>query len=155
MTGRPGGGGPPEEGRPDTPTPAEEQAGAAPPGRRRSALVQFTSTILVLEAVVVGFAAVVAHGLDLATPGVRWAVFGGTGLSLLIAAGLVRRPWGVVVGSVLQVAVLVLGVAIPMMFFVGGIFVVLWVVAVRLGQRIDRERAERAAGEGGETPDGP
>ena len=33
------------------------------------------------------------------------------------------------------------GLVVPMMFVVGGIFVVLWFVALRLGGRIDRERA--------------
>ena len=93
----------------------------------------------------VGFAGLVAYGLDLAEPMVLWAVFGGVGLGLIAAAVAVRLPGGLVVGSVLQVAVLGLGVAIPMVFVVGGIFVVLWIVAVRLGRRIDRERAERAA----------
>ena len=37
---------------------------------------------------------------------------------------------------------LAVGFFVPMMFVVGGIFVVLWVVALRLGGRIDRERAE-------------
>lgn len=126
------------------PTPPEEQVPAPPPAPR-SATVQFTSTILILEAFVVGFAGLVAHGLDLAEPMVLWAVFGGVGLGLIAAAVAVRLPGGLVVGSVLQVAVLGLGVAIPMVFVVGGIFVVLWIVAVRLGRRIDRERAERAA----------
>ncbi len=128
-----------------TPTPSGERAPASPTGRSRSATVQFTSTILILEAFVVGFAGLVAHGLDLAEPMVLWAVFGGVGLGLIVAAVAVRLPGGLVVGSALQLAVLGLGVAIPMVFVVGGIFVVLWVVAVRLGRRIDRERAERAA----------
>ena len=37
---------------------------------------------------------------------------------------------------------LAVGFFVPMMFVVGGIFVVLWIVALRLGGRIDRERAE-------------
>lgn len=127
------------------PTPPGDQVPAPAPARSRSATVQFTSTILILEAFVVGFAGLVAHGLDLAEPTVLWAVFGGVALGLVVAAVAVRLPGGLVVGSVLQLAVLGLGVAIPMVFVVGGIFVVLWVVAVRLGRRIDRERAERAA----------
>jgi len=35
------------------------------------------------------------------------------------------------------------GVAVPTMLVMGGIFAVLWVVALRLGGRIDIERAER------------
>ena len=49
------------------PTPPEEQVPAPPPAPR-SATVQFTSTILILEAFVVGFAGLVAYGLDLAEP---------------------------------------------------------------------------------------
>ena len=37
----------------------------------------------------------------------------------------------------------VVGVAVPTMLVMGGIFAVLWVVALRLGGRIDLERAER------------
>lgn len=127
------------------PTPPGDQVPAPAPSRSRSATVQFTSTILILEAFVVGFAGLVAYGLDLAEPMVLWAVFGGVALGLIVAAVAVRLPGGLVVGSVLQLAVLGLGVAVPMVFVVGGIFVVLWVVAVRLGHRIDRERVERAA----------
>ncbi|WP_199423853.1 DUF4233 domain-containing protein [Actinotalea solisilvae] len=117
----------------------------APAPRTRSARRQFAATILVLEAFLVGFAALVAFGLRLAPPSVVWGVAGALALSLVLSAGLLRSTAGYVAGSVLQVAVLAAGLAVPMMFVVGGIFVVLWVVALRLGGRIDRERAERAA----------
>jgi hypothetical protein len=35
-----------------------------------------------------------------------------------------------------------MGLLVPMMYLVGGIFVVLWIYALRLGSRVDRERAE-------------
>ena len=115
----------------------------------RSARRQFAATILVLEAFVVGFAALVAFGLRAADPAVVWGLGGGLALSLVLAAGVLGRPGGYVVGSVLQVAVLAAGVVVPMMWVVGGIFVLLWVVALRLGGRIDRERSEREAGRDG------
>jgi hypothetical protein len=111
----------------------------------RSARRQFAATILVLEAFVVGFAALVAFGLRSAEPVVVWGFGGGLALSLVLAAGVLGRPGGYVVGSVLQVAVLAVGVVVPMMWVVGGVFVILWVVALRLGGRIDRERTERDA----------
>lgn len=117
-------------------------------GRPRSARRQFTATILVLEAFVVGFAALVAYGLRAADPAPLWALTGAVVLSLVLAAGAVGRPGGYLVGSVLQVGVLAGGLLVPMMWLVGGVFVVLWVVALRLGGRIDVERAQRAA-EGG------
>lgn len=113
---------------------------ARPP---RSARRQFAATMLVLEACVVLFAALVAYGLRVAEPGAVWLLGGGLALSLLLAAGLLRQPGGYVVGSVLQVAVVAGGVLVPLMFVVGGIFAVLWLASLRLGARIDRERAER------------
>ena len=111
--------------------------------RPRSARRQFAATILVLEAFVVGFAALVAFGLRVAEPAVVWGVAGALALSLVLAAGVLGRPGGYVVGSVLQVAVVAVGAAVPTMLVMGGIFAVLWVVALRLGGRIDRERSER------------
>lgn len=122
-----------------------ESDAAVAPARTRSARRQFAATILVLEAFLVFFAALVAFGLRVAPPSVVWGVAGALALSLILSAGLLRSPAGYVAGSVLQLAVLATGVAVPTMFVVGGIFVVLWVVALRLGGRIDRERAERAA----------
>ncbi len=119
-------------------------AGPSGPARRpRSARRQFAATMLVLEACVVLFAALVAFGLDVAEPRVVWVLGGGLALSLVLAAAVLRQPGGYVVGSVLQVAVVAGGLAVPLMFVVGGIFAVLWVVSLRLGTRIDRERAAR------------
>ncbi len=115
---------------------------------RRSARHQFAATVLVLEAFVVGFATLVAFGLRLAEPRVVWTLGGALVASLVLGAGLLRRPGGYVVGSVLQVAVVGAGVVVPMMAVVGTIFAVLWFTGLRLGGRIDRERAERAAGAG-------
>jgi len=120
------------------PTPASRS-------RTRSARRQFAATILALEAFVVGFAVLVAFGLRAAGPGVVWGLGGALVVSLVLAAGVVGHPGGYVVGSVLQVAVLAVGLVVPMMWLVGGVFVVMWVVALRLGGRIDTERAARAA----------
>ena len=96
-----------------------------------------------LEACVVLFAALVAFGLRVAEPSRVWLVGGALTLSLLLAAGVLGRPGGYAVGSALQVAVVASGLAVPLMYVVGAIFAVLWVASLRLGARIDRERAER------------
>lgn len=127
---------PPDVGRTAAPT-------------QRSARRQFASTVLVLEGFVVLFAALVAFGVRAAPPELVWGVGGSLALSLVLMSGMLRHPVGYVVGSVLQVAVLACGFVVPMMFGVGGVFVLMWVVALRLGARIDRERAERAAQEAG------
>jgi hypothetical protein len=114
---------------------------------QRSARRQFTATILGLEVFVVLFAALVAFGLRLVEPGPLVVGAGALGLSLVLAAGLQGRSGGVVVGSALQVPLPLAGVwlAMPILVGIGLLFVVLWVVGVRLGTRIDRERAARAA----------
>jgi uncharacterized protein DUF4233 len=110
--------------------------------RKRPAKPQFAQTILVLEAVLVFFATLVAYGLRLAPTATIWWVGGALSLLLILLSGFVSRPGGYVAGSVAQALVLAGGFWVPMMFVIGAIFVVLWVVALRLGGRIDRERAE-------------
>ena len=127
----------------DVTTPGSGDEVGGPPAPPRSARRQFASTILVLEAFVVLFAVLVAYGLRVAPPEVLVAVGASLGLALVVVAGLLRWPGAYVAGSVLQLGLLGLGVAVPTMFVVGGIFVVLWAVALRLGGRIDRERRER------------
>ena len=78
----------------------------------------------------------------LAEPAAVWWVGGTLSVTLIVLSGLMTRPGGYVAGTVVQVLVLGVGFFVPMMFVVGGIFVVLWIVALRLGGRIDRERAE-------------
>ena len=112
--------------------------------------------MLWLEVLLVVFAALTLFGLGLVDP-VTLAIGGGAlALSMAVAAGLQGRPEGLVVGSVLQVPLPAVGVAtgMPVLVVVGLLFAVLWVVAVRLGGRIDRERAERDARDGGATGPG-
>lgn len=108
----------------------------------------FSSTVLVLEAFVVLFAALVAFGLRLADPVAIAAAAGTVALAAVLAAGLLRTPVGYPLGWVVQVWLLLSGLLIPAMFVVAGVFAVLWVVGLRVGGRIDRERAERAAAPG-------
>lgn len=119
-----------------------------PGGRQRSARRLFATTVLSLEAFVAFFAALVAYGLQLAPPSAVWAVGGGLAVGALLSAGLLRTTVGYVLGSAVQVWFVLTGLVLPAMFFVGGVFAVLWVVGLRLGGRIDAERAERLAASG-------
>lgn len=69
----------------------------------------------------------------------------GTGLGLMVAcvlvAGMLRREWAYGAGWALQVAALGLGLVVPMMFFLGAVFALLWGTAYFLGRKIERERA--------------
>ena len=68
-------------------------------------------------------------------------VCAGLALACLLVAGLLRRPWGYALGSALQVGVVATGFLVPAMFFLGAVFAVLWVVALRAGARIEHELA--------------
>lgn len=132
---------------PNPPTAGEstgEHTAARPP---RSATVVFCTAVLVLEAFVVLFASLVAIGFEIAPRQVIW----GVGLSIsalcLVLSGLTKRRFATIAGTVIQALLIGSGFLIPGMFIVGGIFAVIWVVALRLGARIDRERAERAQAE--------
>lgn len=123
----------------------------APSRPKRPAKPQFTQATLLLEAFLVFFATLVAFGLRVAPPATVWTLGGVTFVILLLLSGYMGRPGGYLAGTLAQVAVLGFGVLVPMMFVVGGVFVVLWVVALRLGAKIDRERAEWDAAH----PEGP
>lgn len=109
----------------------------------------FCSAVLTIEVPVVLFACLVAFGLrDPGTSvGPIWAVGGGVALLCLVAAALVRRPAGLWLGWAVQALLIASGLVVPMMFVVGAVFAVIWAVGIRLGGRIDAERAERAAAE--------
>ncbi len=119
---------------------------------KKSALVQFTSTTLLLEVFLVIFATLVVWALRdsefgrgplrLDSGAAVWVLGGVLCLVLVILSRAQGTPAGRAAGTVAQVPVLAMGLLLPMMYFVGGIFVVLWFYALRLGSRVDRERAE-------------
>ena len=76
---------------------------------------------------------------------------GGSG----VAAGLMRRPWGVTLGWVVQALTLLSALVVPMMLVVGLFFLALWVTCLVKGAQIDAEMARREAAAGvGEGPSG-
>ncbi|WP_298459580.1 DUF4233 domain-containing protein [uncultured Cellulomonas sp.] len=140
---------------PDVPaSPGAPAPGATAPRRRRSARRQFAATTLATEAFVVLFVTLVALGLRVAPAGALWAAGGGLALVLLLLSGMLRSPGGYLAGSLVQIPVIGCGVvlllspvtgsgfAATIVFVVAGLFALLWVVSLRVGGRIDRERAE-------------
>ncbi|NHN55899.1 DUF4233 domain-containing protein [Calidifontibacter sp. DB0510] len=55
----------------------------------------------------------------------------------IVAAGCLRRPWGVTLGWALQVVTIASAVIVPMMLIVGVVFAALWVTALVQGRRMD------------------
>lgn len=133
------------------PTPDHDEL-TDPPRRKAPAKRQFASTILLLEAFLVLFATLVAFGLRVADPALVWAAGGVLMVVLVVLSRLVGQPGSYVAGSVVQLVVLAGALVIPQMIILGIVFCAMWVAALRLGGRIDRERAAWDAAHG-VTPD--
>ena len=82
------------------------------------------------------FAGLVAK--DLSTLSAATALWGaaGLGVACLLAAGFTDRAAGRAVGWALQVALIAVGFWVPAMFFLGVVFLLLWIAALRVGARV-------------------
>lgn len=104
------------------------------------------ASVLVFEAIVMALFIPVAYFNGFAADGTTALWVGGVLLVLcVVGAGLVRKPYGVAFGWVLQVLILATGVLVPMMFVIGGVFAALWWAAIHYGRRADELSARRAA----------
>jgi hypothetical protein len=101
------------------------------------------SAVLGVEAIVVFLAtSLAASNGSVSNTALAW----GAGLALmvllLLAIGTLRRPWGLTVGWILQGMVLATSLVVGWsMLVVGGMFVVLWWLAIHNGRRVDEMRA--------------
>jgi hypothetical protein len=98
-----------------------------------------TSSVLVMEAIVVGLAIPVAMVVGGSEAWVAW-LLGALALACLLLPGLYARPWYIPAGWVLQGAVVASGLLVPMMFILGAVFTALWWAALVLGRRADTAR---------------
>lgn len=64
--------------------------------------------------------------------GTRTGLLIGLAVLMVLAAGLLRRPWGIAVGSVLQLMFILTGVLLVSMFIVGIIFAAIWLSLLNL-----------------------
>nr|WP_281254316.1 DUF4233 domain-containing protein [Sanguibacter antarcticus] len=119
---------------------------------KKSAKIQFASTMLLLEAFVVVFATLVAFRLVDAPASQVWLAGGVLAVVLVVLSRLVDAPGGYVAGSAVQLPFLAVSLVIPLMVIVAVVFVAMWVVALWLGAKIDRERAEYDAAHPDEVP---
>ena len=63
---------------------------------------------------------------------------------LILACAVLSKPWGVALGWILQLVLILAGFVEPMMFLVGALFALAWWYGIRTGIRIDAEAAQRA-----------
>lgn len=102
------------------------------PGMRR-----LGAGVLGTEAVVAGLMTPVAISVGGVAPGVAIAVGIGLAVLCVVVAGLLKRPWAYIAGTVLQVAAFATGFLVPTMFFLGAIFAALWITVIFVARRVE------------------
>ena len=121
---------------------------------------RLAATVIGSQGLAVFFGALVARGLASARgdAGSGSFLLVGSVLAVLciLDAGLLRRPWGITLGWLLQLATLLSALVVPMMLVVGLFFLALWVTCLVKGASIDAEmaRRERQASDGPEAGEG-
>lgn len=127
--------------------------GPVPHNTERSPRRGMCAAVLCLEAITIGLTTPVL--ITIADVPVGRALLIGVGLAVacLLLAGMLRTPWAYALGWVLQAAAVAIGLLVPMMFVLGGIFALLWGMADFLGRKIERERAAAWAAYRAENPD--
>lgn len=113
---------------PDPTPPVPDPAGVAERAHRADRATRgVLAGLLGLEAVVT---LLVPRALAFSSGGlglIRTLLLVALALVMIATAGSVRRPWGIGLGSALQVLFVLVGVWLPAMLIVGAIFLAVWV----------------------------
>jgi hypothetical protein len=100
------------------------------------------SSVLGMEFFVIGFAMLLTNGKHGSLPIWIGAIIA---ILVLVAAGLLKKKAGWVLGSILQVGLIGYGYFVGGMYLMGGIFGVLWIAAIVVGRKGEAIRAELLA----------
>ena len=109
---------------------------APDPVRAGRALGGAAAAILLLEGIAVLF---VPRGIAQSGPGLtgaRLTFLVVLAVVLILASGLQRRPRGLLIGTVLQVPLLLTGLLGSAMWLVGGVFVLIWLYLLQIRKEL-------------------
>jgi hypothetical protein len=113
--------------------------------RNRTTKATLGSLVMVFQSVVVFFATLVGFGLQVfPEPAVIWGVGLGLAVLLMIFPAVLGKPGTYLLGWILQVVVLSLGIWVPLMYVLGGIFLAMWAWGMIAGGTIDKARAAKS-----------
>jgi Protein of unknown function (DUF4233) len=124
---------------------AEPEEPTFPAAAERSPKRGMCAAVLSLEAIVLGLTTPVMIAIADVSVGKALATGLGLAVACLLVAGMLRGEWAYLLGWLIQVGAIGLGFVIPLMFFLGALFALLWGIAYFLGRRIERDRAARVA----------
>jgi hypothetical protein len=124
---------------------------APPPVQERSPRRGMCAAVLSLEAITLGLTTPVMITVGDVDTGTALAVGLGLAVACLLVAGMLRGEWAYALGWLLQLGAIGLGLVVPLMFFLGSVFALLWGTAYFLGRKIDRERAAAYAARRGDA----
>jgi hypothetical protein len=96
--------------------------------------------LLAFQSLVIFFATLVAFGTKVADPALVFGVGGGFVLIMILMPAILGSKASYYFGWAVQVAVLLTGIWVPLMWFVGAIFICLWAWAMIAGSTIDKAR---------------
>jgi hypothetical protein len=111
--------------------------------QRRTRGVQETLGAVVLgtEIVVVFLGSLAAWGLGALPAGLALGAGGVLIVLAILAIGTLRKPIGIVLGTIVQVVLVASGLILAELYIVGLIFLGLWAYCMIVGGRIDRRNA--------------
>jgi len=109
--------------------------------RNKSTQRTLGSMLMAFESFVVFFATLVAFGLKVADGPVVWAIGLSLSFLLIMTPAILGKKFSYAWGWFLQLVVVALGIWVPLMYVLGGIFVCLWAWAMIAGGTIDKARA--------------
>ena len=109
--------------------------------RNKSTQRTLGSMLMAFESFVVFFATLVAFGLKVADGPTVWTIGLALSFILIMTPAILGKKFSYAWGWFLQIVVVALGIWVPLMYVIGGIFVCLWAWAMIAGGTIDKARA--------------
>ena len=100
------------------------------------------AAVLSMESILMGFALLIAK--DSASDSQLW-LGAALAIAFLLCAGILKRRFGFFLGSFLQICLVLYGLVITLMYYLGALFLILWVFAIVLGRRGEAIKARLIA----------